>query len=389
MRILMLHNHYLLRGGEDSSFETEVRLLRDFGCEVDCYEESNERVDELGALRTGIRSVWSPETYRRVRQRLREKSYDIVHIQNFFPLISPSAHYAAKAEGVPVVQALRNFRLLCPHAFFLRDGRICHDCIGKTTRWPGILHACYRDSRLASGAVAAMSALNQLVGTWSRMVDVYVAPTQVVRQEYVDAGFAPDRIMVKPNVTYPVPIGNASRRAHALFVGRLSKEKGVATLLTAWNGLTGIPLKIAGEGPLEAAVREAASTNQQIELLGWQSKQAVADLMAGSKFVVMPSEWYETFGRVIVESFGAGTPVIATNIGAMAELIEHGRTGLLYRCGDAADLATQVEWALENPDAMIRMGAEARWEFENQYSAERNYQQLRTIYDLALTRARS
>ena len=383
MRILSLHSCYQIRGGEDESREAEERLLREMGHSVEVYEDNNERVTALGTKHTALKTVWSREAYRATKRRLRSQTHDIVHVQNFFPLISPSVYYAAKAEGVPVVQTLRNYRLLCPNALFFRDGHVCEDCMGKFVPWPGVLHGCYRESRTASSAVATMLTVHRTMGTWSKMVDLYIALTEFARQKFIEGGFPAEKIAVKPNFVHPDPGIGEGRGEYALFVGRLSPEKGLDTLLTAWEKLGGFPLKIVGDGPLASRVEKAAARFSHIQWLGRRSVQEVYALMGEAKMLIFPSEWYETFGRVAVEAFAKGTPAIAANIGAIGELVDHSRTGLLFRPGNPEDLAAKVEWALLHPGELARMRQEARAEFEAKYTAKENYRRLMEIYALA------
>ncbi|MDY6802777.1 MAG: glycosyltransferase family 4 protein [Cyanobacteriota bacterium] len=381
MRILSIHNRYQIRGGEDESREAEQRLLTEKGHQVDVYEDTNDRVPELGKVRVAMRTVWSQESYKIVRQKLKQNSYDLIHVQNFFPLISPSVYYAAKAEGVPVVQSLRNYRLMCANSYFFRQGRVCEDCMGKFLPWPGVVHSCYRDNRAGTVAVAAMQTVHRILPTWSKMVGVYITLTQFARQKFIQAGLPPEKILVKPNFVSTNPEVGKGSGGYAFFVGRLSPEKGLDTLLEAWEYLGGqIPLKIVGDGPLASKVQEAASRLPNIEWLGRRPLQEVYDLVGEAKFLIFPSQWYETFGRVAVEAFAKGTPVIAANIGAIAELVDSGRTGLLFRPGDREDLIGQVEWANTHPEELTQMRRNARAEFEAKYTAEENYRQLRGIY---------
>jgi glycosyltransferase involved in cell wall biosynthesis len=381
MRILSIHNRYQIRGGEDESRESEERLLREMGHDVQAYEENNERVQELGAMKTAMRTVWSQESYRTVKHTLRTSQFDLVHVQNFFPLISPSVYYAAKSEGVPVVQTLRNYRLLCPNGLFFRDGQVCESCVGKSVPYPGVVHGCYRESQMATGAVAAMISVHRAMDTWLKMVDVYIALTEFARQKFIASGFPADKIIVKPNFVHPDPGVGQGSGGYALYVGRLSVEKGLDTLLDAWAKLdTPMPLKIVGEGPLAPQVAALAQRLPQVEWLGRQPIARVHALMGEAKMLVFPSKWYETFGRVAVEAFAKGTPVIASNIGAIAELVEHGSTGLHFQPGNADDLATQVTWALQNPAQLAQMRLAARAEFEAKYTPQENYRRLMEIY---------
>lgn len=381
MHILSVHSRYQIRGGEDECHEAEVSLLREMGHFVEVYEENNDRVAALGNLRMAVRTIWSEEAHQIVSRRLTEQPYDVVHVQNFFPLISPAVYHAAKAKGVPVVQTLHNYRLLCPNALFFRDGRVCEDCLGKPIPLPGVQHACYRGSRAATGVVSAMLSVHRAIHTWTEMVDVYIALTEFARQKFIEGGLPAEKIKVKPNFVHPDPGIGEGRGGYALFVGRLSVEKGLDTLLAAWDNLgENIPLKIVGDGPLAGQVAEAAKRLPYVEWLGRKPMSEVHELMGEASVLIFPSKWYETFGRVAVEAFAKGTPVIAANIGAIAELIEHDRTGLHFRPGDPEDLAAKVEWILAHPAELSQMRREARAEFEAKYTAQKNYQQLIKIY---------
>ena len=385
MRILSIHNRYLIRGGEDESRESEERLLKEKGNQVDIYEENNNRVAEIGKIRVALRTVWSTESYQIVRQKLTENSYNIVHVQNFFPLISPSVYYAANKQGVPVVQTLRNYRLLCANSYFFRDQKVCEDCLGKIIPWPGVVHGCYRDSKAASLVVVAMQTFHRAISTWKKMVNLYIALTDFTRQKFIQAGLPAEKIVVKPNFVYPDPGMGEGNGNYALFIGRLSPEKGLDTLLEAWQLLAGkIPLKIIGDGPLSDKVQEAATKLPYVEWLGRLPIQEVYNLIGEAKFLIFPSQWYETFGRVAIEAFAKGTPVIASNLGNMSSLIESGRTGFHFRPGDPNDLAAQVEYALTHPEKLRKMRFEARSEFEAKYTAEQNYHKLMDIYKLAI-----
>lgn len=384
MRILSVHNSYQIRGGEDESRESEERLLQNMGHEVEVYEEHNDRVATLNSAQLALKTIWSSEAYRTVRQRLQQNAFDIVHVQNFFPLISPAVHYAAQQQGVPVIQTLRNYRLLCPNALFFREGKVCEDCLGKKIPFPGVQHGCYRDSKLASAGVAAMITAHRVLKTWTNQVDLYITLTQFARQKFIEGGFPADKIVVKPNFVSSDPGVGQGAGGYALYVGRLSVEKGLDTLLAAWEQLdTPMPLKIVGEGPLADLVTDATKRLPHIEWLGRKPMPAVYDLMGEAAFLVFPSKWYETFGRVAIEAFAKGTPVIAANIGAIAEVVEAGQTGLHFVPGNAEDLAAQVSWALAHPQALAQMRQTARAEFEAKYTAKINYQRLIDIYDKA------
>lgn len=383
MKVLLCHNYYQQRGGEDESFEAEARALEEFGHEVVRYTRHNDAIDGMGRVEVAANTLWSKQTYAELRRLVRRERPAVMHCTNTFPLISPAAYSAARAEGVPVVQSLRNYRLLCPGALFLRDGKVCEDCLGKSVPWPGVRHGCYRDSRAASTVVASLTTLHRGLGTWRRDVTLYFTLTEFARRKFVEGGLPADRIVVKPNCVNPDPGPGTGRGGYAVFAGRLSPEKGIDTLLAAWQQLKRpVPLKVVGDGPLADRVKAAAAANPNVEYLGRRPLRELLDVIGEAACLVMPSVWYETFGRTIIEAYAKGTPAIASRLGAMAELVDEGRTGLLFAAGDAADLAAAVDRLMVDP---ARMRLAARREFEDKYTAASNYQQLMAIYARAAT----
>lgn len=389
MKILTVHNTYRERGGEDVNLEEETRLLDLHGHIVVHYGRNNAELKATGAkgALTAVEAVWSPSSHAAMRKILKREKPDIAHFHNTFPLISPSAYYACADAGVPVVQTLHNYRLLCPSGFLLRHGQVCESCLGRVTPWPGVLHACYRGSRSATLATAAMLSVHRALGTWRNKVGLYIALTEFARRKFIEGGLPGEHIVVKPNAFAPRPTRRTTCGDYALFVGRLSDEKGVQLLPTAWQGLqTHIPLRVVGDGPLLQPLGEAILRCGQalrIALMGRRTSDEVAALMAGARFLIVPSIWYETFCRTVVEAYSCGLPVIASRIGALAEILLDGVTGLHFNPGDAADLAAKVEWAWAHPDAMQEMGRAARREYEAKYTDEANYQLLMRIYQQA------
>jgi glycosyltransferase involved in cell wall biosynthesis len=387
MRILTVHNYYQQAGGEDAVFEGEAALLRQHGHEVVEYRQDNTQIHRLSRLAMASHTIWSRPVYGALQRLLCDVKPDVTHLHNTFPLISPAAYYASQKAGVPVVQTLHNYRLLCPAATFLRNGQVCEQCLGKISPWPAVLHACYHRSYAQSAVTAGMLTAHRWLKTWREQVDVYIALTDFSRRKFIEGGLPEEKVVVKPNFVYPDPGCRAGSGNYALYVGRLSAEKGVMTLLQAWQQLPGMPLKAVGDGPLMGAVRAFAHTHAGlgIEILGRRDPQEVLALMQGAEFVVFPSEWYETFGRVAIEAFACGVPVLASRLGAMAELVDDGHTGLLFRPGDPQDLAAKVCWAIEHPEAMALMGAQARHVYEAKYTADLNYNMLINIYRTAVS----
>lgn len=388
-RVLLVHNRYQQAGGEDEVFAAEADLLEEHGHRVVRYTLHNDRITGMSRSALARATVWNGAVYRELRALIRKERPRVGHFHNTFPLISPAAYYAARAEGVPVVQTLHNYRLLCPNALFFRDGRVCEDCSGKAVPWPGVAHACYRGSRSASGAVATMLTAHRVLGTWTGAVDAYIALTEFARSKFIQGGLPAQKIAVKPNFVHPAPKAGDGRGGYVLFVGRLSREKGVDTLLAAWNHLgQKVHLKIVGDGPLAPKVAESAKRFKKVEWLGGQPKDRVLTLMRAAQALVFPSVWYEGFPVVIAEAYAVGLPVIASELGSMSSLIDGGRTGLHFRPGDPKDLAAKVEWASTHPVELKRMSSEARKEFETKYTAEKNYLRLMEIYESAVTGAR-
>lgn len=384
MKILMLHNRYLLPGGEDQATLADAALLCDNGHAVELLEEDNRRVEQLGKVRTGMRTVWSREAYRRVDEKLQAGSFDLLHVQNFFPLWSPSVYYAASRNGVPVVQTLHNYRLMCANSLLFRDQHVCEECIGRLFPWPAILHACYRNNRAASAAVAGMISAHKLAGTWKKRVAVYIAVSEFTRDKYIAGGMAAERIVVKPNFIHPSPAVGAGGGGYALYVGRLSPEKGIATMLEAWKSASNpIPLKIVGEGPLAELVIAASKAGSGTEYLGPKSLPQVLDLMRNAEFLVFPSEWYETMGRTIMEAFAVGTPVVASMIGPPASMVIQGETGFHFQPGNVAELRGRVEWCSTHLAELRAMRGKARQAFEANYTGAANAKILLTAYEMA------
>ena len=383
MKILLCHNHYQQRGGEDLSFASEADLLQARGHDVIRHTVHNDVLEQTSRLRAAAGTLWNRQSYRSVRSLLRREKPDVMHCTNTFPLLSPSVYYAAKEQDVPVVQSLRNYRLLCPGAYLLRGGRVCEDCLTKRFAWPGVWHGCYRGSRAASATVAAMSTVHHLMGTWRNAVDLFFTPTEFARQKFIQAGFPAGKIGVKPNFIDPDPGRGRGQGGYALFVGRLSEEKGIETMLEAWRDVAdALPLKIVGDGPLKPLVDQAAQENQAVHSLGSQSHDEVLTLLGDAACLVMPSIWYETFGRTIVEAYAKGTPVLATRLGCMAELVEDDVTGLLFEPGNAQDLAEAVGNFVSRTAQRQAMSDAARAAYLQRYTAQPNYEMLMALYCL-------
>jgi glycosyltransferase involved in cell wall biosynthesis len=390
MKILLVHNRYRIAGGEDTVLLAEKSMLEERGHDVALLEGDNTQISgALGSLKTGVSAIYSWEGKRRVAAEAARFRPDVMHVHNFFPLFSPSIYSAAHEAGAAVVQTLHNYRLVCPNALFFRDGHVCEDCLGAAFPLPGVIHACYRGSRLATAPVVAMLAVHRALGTWREGVDAYIALTEFSRQKLVTGGLPSDRMYVKPNFVQPTPTVGNGEGGFALFVGRLSEEKGISTLLAAWKQLAAeIPLRIVGDGPLGDTVKSARKETSSIEWLGRVSREQVATLMQRALLLIFPSIWYEGFPMSVVEAFAVGLPVVASNLGGMSTLVRHQQTGLHFRAGDVDDLVGKVHWALSHPVEIQEMRRAVRREFEAKYTPDRNYEMLLNIYQAAMQRAR-
>jgi glycosyltransferase involved in cell wall biosynthesis len=384
MNILLVHNSYQRPGGEDVAFEQERQLLIREGHHVVTYRRSNSEIEDYSVLqRLALVKdvVWAADTRREFARMLLQEKPQLVHIHNTFVMASPSIYSVCHEARVPVVQTLHNYRLLCPAATFFREGRVCTECVDHSL-WRGIRHACYRESRAATATVAFMLEAHRRRGTWVQ-VDSYVALTNFARSMFVRGGLPADKVFVKPHFVYPDPGARRSAGEYALFVGRLSPEKGPRMLVDAWERLRKhIPLRIVGDGPLRAELEARVARRQlsDVSFMGQLSRDQVLSAMKEARFLIVPSECYETFSAAICEAFSCGAPVICTRLGAMEELVKHGCTGLQFDPGNSEDLAVKVDWAWEHPAEMELMGREARQEYAAKYTSERNYEILMEIY---------
>jgi glycosyltransferase involved in cell wall biosynthesis len=385
MKIVQVHNFYQLPGGEDAVVEDERALLEAHGHRLTQFTRHNDQIGRVGKARLAAGTVWNRDAAGQLETLVRKEKPAVVHFHNTMPLISPSAYYAARRGGAAVVQTLHNYRLLCPKGTLFRDGRVCESCVDKAVAWPAVRHACYRQSRSASAALMVMRSTHRVLNTYHKAVDAYIATTRFARDMHLRGGLPSDRVYLKPNFVAVDPGVGHGAGGYALYVGRLSPEKGIGALLEAWRGQTGLmPLVIVGDGPQRSAVETLASAHPGVTYRGWLSGEALNSAMQSAGVLVLPSLNYEGFPKVIVEAFAAGLPVIASRLGAMAEVIEHQTTGLLFSPGQPEGLRASVSWAQTHPDQLGRMRGEARARYEKHYRPEPNYQALMTIYDHAL-----
>lgn len=390
MKILMVHSRYQELGGEDISTRNEARLLRDTGHAVELVEYDNHEVEQMGAARAGLRAIWSRTARRDLSARLAGGGFDILHVQNYLPMVSPAVLRLGKRYGVATVQALRNYRLICTKAQFFRDGKDCHDCLGKTLPWAGIKHRCYRDSLPATLALTGMIATHRALGTWSRETDAFIAVSEYVRCKYLEGGFDPARVHAKPNVVAAAGPASTALSHKLVYVGRLSAEKGIDVLIEAWRraGVEG-ELVIAGDGPAREALGQQAADLPGVRFLGRVPSQEARALMREARAMVIPSIWAEPFPRTGVEAMSEGTPVIGAASGGIPELFPDGRGGALYPATDADALATQIRTLFESDEMAARWRADARAVFDEHFSPAAVTRRTEEIYAAAIARRKT
>jgi glycosyltransferase involved in cell wall biosynthesis len=384
MKIIICHNYYRDRGGEDGVFEVEADLLISRGHDVHKYVRRNDEFSGLETIAVAGGTIWNRSAAAAIADLVRSEGADVVHFHNWLPRISQGAFHAARGAGAAVVQTLHNYRFTCAKGVLFRDGAICEECVGKAVGWPAVVHGCYRDSRLATVPVVAALATHRMLNTSDRAVDATIVLSEFARAKLIASGLPPQRVYVKPNFVAPDPGERSGSGDYFAYVGRMSEEKGITTLIDAWNMADELPiLKIVGSGPLADLVESAARSNPRIEYLGLVAPAEIPDILGDASFSIMPSVNYEGFPKAIVESFAVGTPVIASEIGSLTEIIEPSRTGFLFEAGSAASLA-QVVLDASSASDRSEMRTAARREYLDRYGVDHNYDLLMDIYASAI-----
>jgi glycosyltransferase involved in cell wall biosynthesis len=386
MKVLLVHNKYQYAGGEDHVFNTESTLLRQHGHEVDqlIFDSSDNR-PSFKKLVVGILSVYNSGSARKLKDKILAFSPDVIHVHNFLPAASPSIFYEASRHGIPIGLTLHNYRLICPSATLFHDGNVYEEAMNSMFPWDAVKRGVYRNSKLQTAGVAIITTLHNLIGTWRRKVDFYIALTQFSKKKFVDSCLSDvaDKIMVKPNFVVDEGENNIERKPFFLFLGRLTEEKGINILVKAAK-LYSFPLVIAGDGPLRGVIEEEAARNKNISFLGQQGKDRVEELLKTCTALIFPSIWYEGFPIAILEAFAASTPVIASRMGSMAEIIQDGANGLHFDPGDEKDLVARIVEIHSFPEIGRWLGRRGRETYLRNYTPEKNYSQLMKIYRSAI-----
>jgi glycosyltransferase involved in cell wall biosynthesis len=381
MRILLVHNFYRSSApsGEDEVVRGEHRLLLENGFDVIPFTRHNDHLGEsaLGALGAVFSNAWSFASADALRRLIAEHAPDVAHFHNTFPQISPAAYGACREAGVPVVQTLHNYRMFCANGLLNRGGAACESCVGRAPL-PALLHGCYRDSRLATAGMLIGSGLHRARRTYQTQVDRYIVLTEFARQRFIAHGIPEERLVVRGNSLPDDPGAGSGGGGYALYVGRLTAEKGVRTLIRAWRNTNGIPLRIAGDGELRGALEHEAR-DLPVEFLGRVTPARVLELMKDAEVLVVPSECYEGFPRVVVEAFATGTPLVAGDLGGLSELVDE-RTGLKFPSGDASALADAVTRLWRAPQLRETLRRAGRRRFEREFSPAMGLASLQSVY---------
>jgi len=375
MKILVCHNRYRQRSGEDVVFDEMLEILENRGHALVRYIDSNARID--GPFRLAG-SLFSLRVYRELRGLVGRERPQIAIVQNVFPLLSPSVYWALRREGVPVLQNVFNYRLACPSGTFFSRGRVCERCI-RGNYFNGVVRRCFRDSFALSAVYALVLAFHRFLGTFHRGVDRYIVPDRFFETKLVAAGFSARKFRRVCN-PFKDAEGAVSQRddGYILFVGRLVREKGVITLLEAARRVPEVPLHIVGDGPLGAHVRGKAQ--QAVRFLGPVYGERLDELIAGARALVVPSEWYDNGPVVVYQAFARGKPVIASDIDGLPELVVPGQTGWLFPPGDRAALAALLRHVSNSPEEARRLGVRAHAWLHGNAGADRYGRALESVF---------
>lgn len=376
LRVLVVHNRYRSAqpSGEDRVVDQEVAVLGRAGHRVALFERRSDAVASMSLLdRTllPIQVPWNGRVRLELTARLRAERPDVVHIHNTFPLLSPSVVAACADVGVPVVVTLHNYSTVCPSGTLYRAGRVCADCTGRKLPLPALWHGCYRGSRIATVPLALSMVAKQR--QWWSSVDRFICISQAQCHTLVQAGMPAERLILKHNFIIEPDICRTGVGEYVLYLGRMTEEKGVRLLMASWDliakaGGIGIPLALAGNGPLEAEVTEWARDRDDVVYHGLKNKQECEHLVARAAVLVAPSEWMETFGLTVVEAMAAAVPVVASGHGAFVELVDDEVTGLLHRPGDAESLANCLRRVVSDSDHNMALGRAGRGRYESRFT---------------------
>lgn len=392
MKIISVHNYYQNRGGEDQLFEDEAKLLEEHGHEIIWHTTHSDSINERNLIGVAVETLWNRRSHREMTDLIREHSPDVIHSVNTFPLFSPSIFHAARKLNIPLVATIQNYRYFCAQAMCYRNGKACEDCLGKLP-WRAVRHGCYKDSTAGSAVVSAMQLLHQKLGTWKKYVDVICVASEFSKGKMMQAGLEDRQMIIKPNFVPKDPGPQPGDGGYAVFVGRLSSEKGIQTLVECWRELNSrgiqVPLKIVGDGPESEMVRMLAEDVPSVDWVGLVPNEEVYRVVGEANCLIFPSTGYESLPKTLIESMAVATPVVGSDIGSIPEVVLENETGHLFPAGDSNAMAACVlKFFTESgqPTPRPEMRGNCRSLFEKRYTRESNYEQLIQIYHEAIRR---
>ena len=388
MKILIGHNYYRSSApsGEDAVADNEIKLLKDKGHEVITFTKFNDDLDDssfLNKLSIATNTIWSNSTYREMRDLIETEKPDIVHFHSIFPQISPSAYKACYDQGIPVIHTLHNYRQICPGALLQRNEKPCELCLHGSIL-NSLRYRCYRNSLLATSALTGMIVFNRLLGTYNKYVTQYIALTEFAASRMILGGVTEDLLTIKPNFLSTEPEPGKGVGNYAVFVGRLSQEKGLRTLINAWVDID-MKLKVIGDGPLkEELITLSEKNSKNIEFCGYIDQTKILDIVRDAALQIVPSECYEGFPMVLLEALACGTPVIGSDIGSIGEILVDGVTGLKFEAGNSNALKIAVQSLMSDKGLLQSLRTSARHTFDQKYKQDISYNILMNIYNDAL-----
>lgn len=380
MRVLQLHNKQLAGGGAELQVDREADQLRERGHQVEQLIVDNHEIEALGSVRAGARAVWNRDATARTAALCRSFQPDVVHVHTPFPLMSPAVFRTVHKFGIPCVITVRSFRYACVRATLERDGKVCEQCVGRRVKLPAVQHRCYHDSALGSACMAGSLTLHRAIGTFA-MIDRVIAMTEFTRQHMIAEGYESSRVVIKPNSLPDPGVSDRPRLQQAVVTARLAPEKGVQTVLEAWRRLDrDLRLVVVGDGALRAQVEAAAAEDDRIDFRGWLGHAETMDILRSSLLTIVPSEWYETFGNVVIEGLATGTPLLVSHLTNNTQIVEPGVQGEVFAAGDPDDLVRSLHTMLEEVD-LAAMGRAGRATYLERYTPDVIVTRLIEIYE--------
>ncbi len=380
-KVFQAHNYHAHPGGSEVMFETTIAMLRARGHDVAVLKRDNGRITTLGDKLSAFRQCfYSRASKADVARILRDVEPDVAHFHNLYPLLSSSVLEACHEADIPVVLSCHDYKLTCPTAQHLRDGAACEACLGGR-EYRCAVHNC-RGNLLLSVAYAARDMAARSNGRIRDLVTLFLTPTRFAKQQLVKGGYPAERIEVLGNmVEVPAEDPGRPRGDYIAYVGRVSPEKGIDTLLDAARA-TGVPVRIAGDPSLMPELVAGAPAN--VRFVGQLERHELPAFYAGARALVVPSVWFEVFGIVCAEAMGCGVPVIASRIGGLPEVVDEGVTGLLFEPGNSDELAEKIQWLWDDEAVFHQLGHNARQQAVTRFSTQVHYQKLMDLYRKAL-----